>query len=67
MKKQYTAMKVEKIDFGAYDMATIGSLPGSCMQIVANVVEPNGSVCQNPGSTTSYMYINDHPSGYPDD
>jgi hypothetical protein len=66
MKKQYTAMKAEKIDFGAYDMVTVGSLPGDCIQIVANVVEPGGSKCGNPTSTTSYMYIGDNP-GYPDD
>lgn len=58
MKKQYTAMKVEKIDFGAYDMAT-ASVPSSCMRIVANVVEAGTQVCANPSSTTSYLWIGD--------
>lgn len=61
MKKVYTGLMAEKINFGAYDMATVGSLPPGCMQIVANVVDPGDSVCQNPGETISYMYINDHP------
>ena len=63
MKKQYTAMKAEKIDFGAYDMVTVGSLPPGCIQVVANVTEPGSSVCGNPGSTTSYMYVGNNPYG----
>jgi len=65
MKKIYTGLIAEKINFGAYDMATIGSLPGNCIQIVANVVNPGDNKCQNPTSTTSYMYIMDHPTNYP--
>lgn len=66
MKNQYSAMKAEKIDFGAYDMVTVGSMPPGCIQIVANVVDPGSNVCKNPESTTSYMYINNQP-GFPDD
>ena len=66
MKKNYAALKAEKIDFGAYDMATTGSVPAGCIQIVANVVNPGASTCQNPSDTTSYMYINDHPA-FPED
>ena len=66
MKKNYAALKAEKIDFGAYDMATAGSVPPGCIQIVANYVSPGESTCQNPSSTISYMYINDHPA-FPDD
>ena len=62
MKKNYAAMKAEKIDFGAYDMATDASLPAGCIQVVANVTEPNSNVCGNPSSTTSYMYIGNHPT-----
>ena len=48
MKRKYTAMKAEKIDFGTYDMATFGSLPAGCIQIVANKVETGSNVCVNP-------------------
>lgn len=65
MKKRYNALKAEKIDFGTYDMVTNGSIPSGCIQIVANVVNPGASVCNNPPSTTSYMYIYDNP-GFPD-
>lgn len=63
MKKNYAALKAEKIEFGAYDMVTAGSLPPGCMQIVANVVEPGANVCQNPPSTISYMYLGNNPYG----
>ena len=63
MKKIYTGLKAEKIEFGAYEAITTGSLPPTCIQIVANVVEPGGNVCQNPSSTTSYMYIGNNPYG----
>lgn len=66
MKKNYAAIKAEKIDFGAYDMATVGSLPPGCIQIVANVVDLGGSTCQNPTDTTSYMFLFDHPA-FPED
>ncbi len=67
MKKNYDALKAEKIDFGAYDMVTDGpSMPGGCIQIVANVTEPGGQICGNPTDTTSYMYVGDHPV-FPDD
>ena len=58
MKKMYTGLKAEKIDFGSYDSVIKTSIPSSCIQIVANVVAPGGSECQNPTDTTSYMYIN---------
>lgn len=60
MKKNYAALKAEKIDFGAYDMATTGSVPAGCMQIVANVL--NGTqTCQNPPETISYMWVLNNP------
>ena len=61
MKKNYTGLKAEKIDFGSYNMATDASIPAGCIQIVANVVEFGAQVCQNPTDTTSYMYINNRP------
>lgn len=63
MKKMYAGLKAEKIDFGAYDSVIANSLPGGCMQIVANVVDAGASQCKNPGSTISYMYILDNPYG----
>lgn len=63
MKKTYTGLKAEKVEFGSYSMVTDGSLPPGCIQIVANVVAPGDRVCQNPTSTISYMYIFDNP-GY---
>lgn len=66
MKKVYTGLKAEKIDFGSYSMATAGSLPPGCIQIVANLVDPGGNTCKNPTDTTSYMYLFDNP-GFPDD
>ena len=63
MKRKYTAMKAEKIDFGTYDMATFGSLPAGCIQIVANKVETGSNVCVNPSDTTQYMYLMDNPYG----
>ena len=65
MKKGYTGLKAEKIDFGSYNMATAASLPPGCIQLVANVTEPGSQVCGNPSSTTSYMYYGDHPT-FPD-
>lgn len=61
MKEQYTAMKAEKIDFGAYDMATTGSIPDSCIQIVAN--HRVGNTCTNPSDTTQLMWVGDNPYG----
>ena len=66
MKKVYTGLKAEKIDFGSYNMATTGSLPPGCIQIVANVVQAGGNTCENPTDTTSYMYLFNNP-GFPDD
>ena len=63
LKKTYTGLKAEKIDFGAYDIATANSLPPGCIQIVADRVDPGDSVCQNPKDTTQYMYLNDNPYG----
>lgn len=62
MKKTYVGFKAEKINFGAYDVVAT-SLPGNCMQIVANKVDPGDQTCQNPKDTTSYMYIFDNPYG----
>ncbi len=60
MKKAYMGLKAEKIDFGTYNMATTGSTPAGCMQIVANVL--NGTnTCQNPPATISYMWILNNP------
>ena len=66
MKKEYTGLKAEKIDLGSYNMATVGSLPPGCIQIVADVVNPGDNYCQNPSSTTQYKYLFDHPA-FPDD
>lgn len=66
MKKTYTGLKAEKVELGFFSMVTGPSLPSGCMQIVANVVEPGGNTCHNPGETISYMYFGDHPS-FPDD
>ena len=63
MKKMYTGLKAEKVDFGHYDLVTVGSLPPGCIQIVANVVDPGASTCNNPSSTTSYMYLGNNPFG----
>ena len=63
MRKVYTGLKAEKVDFGSYDLATVGSLPPGCIQIVADVVEPHGNVCENPYDTTQYMYLFDSPFG----
>lgn len=61
MKKVYNGLKAEKVDFGNYDLATIGSLPPGCGQIVADVVKPGMSTCDNPPSTTNYMYYGNSP------
>ena len=63
MKKIYTGLSAEKIDFGAYDSVTTMSLPPGCIQIVADYVEPGDNKCQNPKDTTQYMYILDNPYG----
>lgn len=63
MKKTYTGLKAEKIDFGAFNSITTGSLPPGCIQIVADVVDPGKNVCGNPDSTISYMYLGDNPFG----
>ena len=62
MKKVYTGLMAEKVDFGAYDMVADASTPSSCMQIVANTL--NGTnTCQNPKETISYMWILNNPYG----
>lgn len=61
MKKAYTGLKAERIDFGGYSMAT--SMPPTCVQIVANQVDSGSNVCNNPSETTSYMYVGDNPYG----
>lgn len=63
MKKIYTGLKAEKIEFGAYESIAATSLPPGCIQIVADLVNPGDSVCQNPKATTSYMYLFDNPYG----
>lgn len=63
MKREYIGLKVEKIDFGAYNMVATGSLPSNCIQIVSNRVDPGDNVCQNPSDTTSYMYVGNNPYG----
>lgn len=61
MRRVYTGLNVEKVDFGEYDIATNGSVPSGCIQIVANVVDPGANLCKNPSDTTQYMYIGDDP------
>lgn len=62
MKRVYTGLKAEKVDFGSYDIATATSLPPGCIQVVANEVEYVGSsVCLNPYDTTQYMYVGKDP------
>lgn len=63
MRRTYTGLKAEKVDFGRFDIATRGSLPSGCIQIVADVVAPGGNVCENPPDTTHYMYIGKDPYG----
>lgn len=62
MKKNYAAIKAEKIDFGAYDMVTTGSIPSSCIQIVADKREGTQQ-CSNPPSTTQLMWVGNNPYG----
>ena len=61
MKKAYNGLMAEKVDFGKYDLATTGSIPSSCIQIVADEVAAGTNVCRNPSDTTQYMYIGDDP------
>jgi len=63
MKKIYTGVKAEKIDFGYYDAVATISLPPGCIQIVADRVDPGESTCQNPGTTIQYNYIGNNPYG----
>lgn len=63
MKKAYTGLTAEKIDFGSYEAVTEGSLPPGCIQIVADVVNPGDNYCQNPKDTTQYKYLFDNPFG----
>lgn len=63
MKKEYTGLMAEKVDFGSYDIATGSSLPSGCIQIVADVVDPGANVCKNPTDTTQYMYLFNDPFG----
>lgn len=66
MKKIYTGLKAEKVDFGNYNMIA-ASIPASCIKIVANL--ENGGVygstqqCVNNPSTTFYWYIGDREPG----
>jgi hypothetical protein len=61
MKRAYDGLMAEKVDFGKYDLATNGSLPSSCIQIVADTVDPGANQCKNPSDTTQYMYVGDDP------
>ena len=63
MKKVYTGLKAERVDFGSYTNVTTISLPAGCMQIVADVAEAGGNVCSNPSDTTQYNYLGDNPYG----
>lgn len=69
MKKKYIGLKAEKVDFGRYDMVTLSCppMPNTCIQIVADVVVPNSNQCDNPPSTTQYMWLNDSPNWCDDD
>ena len=64
MKKVYTGLKAEKVCFTDDDVVgTVNSLPPGCIQIVADLVNPGDSVCQNPPETISYMYLFNNPYG----
>lgn len=72
MKKVYTGLKAEKVDFGTYNMVTDGSLPATCITIVADLVTADGihnqygtdQRCINPSDTTQYWYFGDRPGGW---
>ena len=70
MKKMYTGLKAEKIDFGRYDVVTANSLPAGCIRIVANRNDAGEKVSQESGqcindiTTISYLYVNNDP-GFP--
>lgn len=63
MKKYYSGLKAEKVDFGSYTNVTTISLPPGCIQIVADLVNPGDNYCQNPKDTTQYAYLFDNPYG----
>ena len=63
MKKMYTGLKAEKVDFGRYVAVTQScEWPSYCTQIVAVQVDPGGNKCNNPPDTTAYMWISAGPS-----
>jgi len=64
MRKMYTGLKAEKVDFGRYDMVTLscGTMPDTCNQIVADQVIPGDNKCNNPPSTIQYMWFGDSPN-----
>lgn len=62
MKKGYTGLKAEKIDFGSYDSVTTISVPSTCIQIVADQLQGTNT-CQNPEDTTMLMWVGDNPYG----
>lgn len=72
MKKKYTGLMAEKVDFGEYRMVTVASLPPGCITIVADLVSYDGEhnqygsnqQCINPTDTTQYWYFADHPAGW---
>lgn len=61
MKKVYTGLKAEKVDFGSYDMVIATSPPPGCIQVVANLSD--GTRCINDPDTTSYMWVLNNPYG----
>ena len=70
VKKKYTGLMAEKIEFEAYNMVTDGSLPAGCITIVADLVNGGHNYdvardqqCLNDPDTTQYWYISDHPIG----
>jgi len=72
VKKEYSGLKAEMIDFGDYKMVTDGSLPSGCITIVADLVSENGEHnqygsdqrCINPIDTTQFWYFNNRPAGW---
>ena len=71
MKKEYTGLMAEKVDFGSYNMVTEESVPPGCIKIVADLVgdvhnyyDDDTQQCVNNPDTTFYWYILDHPAGW---
>lgn len=62
MRRAYTGLKAERIDFGSYNMVTYFSVPKGCYTIVADLQD--GSTCTNPDGTQQVFWQADHPN-YP--